>query len=91
MPGVLIAEALAQAGGFLLLNDPTHKGKLAVLTGIDKAKFRRQVRPGDQLRLEVELDRFKRGFGRCNAKATVDGQLAASMQISFAVVEQPSE
>ncbi len=86
MPGVLITEALAQAGVFLVMNSPS-EGKIPVLTGIDEAKFRKQVRPGDQLKLELELERLRRGFGRFKARATVDGELAAEMVISFAIVD----
>ncbi|OPZ13107.1 MAG: 3-hydroxyacyl-(acyl-carrier-protein) dehydratase FabZ [candidate division BRC1 bacterium ADurb.BinA364] len=88
MPGVLIAEALAQAGAIAMLGMPEYKGKIAVLTGIDGAKFRRLVKPGDQLRLEVEIDKIRRGFGKSAARATVNGELAAEMQISFAVVDR---
>jgi 3-hydroxyacyl-[acyl-carrier-protein] dehydratase len=93
MPGVLIAEALAQAGALALIGLPECRGKLAVLTGIDEAKFRRIVRPGDQLRLEVEIERFRRSFGRSKCRATVDGDLAAEMIVSFALVtpEQAQE
>ncbi len=87
MPGVLICEALAQAGVFLVSDTPD-SGKVPILTGIDEAKFRKQVRPGDQLRLEVTLERLRRGFGRYRARATVDGELAAEMVISCAVLDK---
>lgn len=86
MPGVLITEALAQAGVFLVSAEES-EGKVPVLTGIDEAKFRKQVRPGDQLRLELELERYRRGFMKYRAKATVDGELAAEMLISCAMVD----
>lgn len=87
MPGVLITEAMAQAGVFLASDGPD-SGKIPVLTGIDGAKFRRQVRPGDQLRIELEMERMRRGFGRFKGRATVDGDLAAEMTISFALVDK---
>lgn len=87
MPGVLIAEALAQTGAICLLSALEKRDKLAVLTGIDKAKFRRQVVPGDRLRLEVTIERFRRGFGKAHGQATVDGELAAEMIVSFAMVD----
>ncbi|MCX7014026.1 MAG: 3-hydroxyacyl-ACP dehydratase FabZ [Candidatus Sumerlaeota bacterium] len=87
MPGVLITEALAQAGAILAIVSSESQGKLAVLTGIEAAKFRRIVRPGDQLRLEVNLERVRRGFGRATAAATVEGDLAAEMTLSFALVD----
>lgn len=85
MPGVLIAESLAQTGAILLLNKPEFKGKLALFTGIDDFKFRRQVEPGDTLRLEVELLSFKLKLGKADAKAYVGEELAAGGTISFAV------
>ena len=87
MPGVLITEALAQAGVFLVSDTPAAGKKVPVLTGIDEAKFRKQVRPGDQLRLEIDLERMRRGFGRFKCRATVDGELAAEMIISCAIVD----
>ena len=88
MPGVLITEALAQAGAILLaLGAEDAKGKLAVLTGIENGKFRRVVRPGDQLRLEVTLERYRRGFGRASGVASVDGDMAAEVTLSFAFVD----
>lgn len=87
MPGVLIVEALAQcacAGG-LLLED--NKGKLGLFTGIDKMKFRRQVIPGDVLLLEIEFLAYRRGMGKVEVKASVDGAVAAEGIIKFALIE----
>jgi 3-hydroxyacyl-[acyl-carrier-protein] dehydratase len=87
MPGVLIVEALAQcacAGG-LLLED--NKGKLGLFTGIDKMKFRRQVIPGDVLLLEIEFLAYRRGMGKVEVKASVDGAVAAEGIIRFALIE----
>ena len=87
MPGVLICEALAQVGAVLLLSLPENRGKLGVFTGINNFKFRRQVVPGDKLELEAELLQYRHGMGKANVKATVDGQVAAMGEISFAVIE----
>lgn len=88
MPGVLITEALAQTGAVLLLSMEENRGKLGVFTGIDKFKFRRQVEPGDTLRLEAELISYRHRMGKASVKATVDGELAAAGEISFAVVDK---
>lgn len=90
MPGVLICEALAQAGAVLLLSMPENKGKIGVFTGINNFKFRRQVVPGDKLELSAELLQYRHGMGKANVKATVDGQVAAMGEISFAVIENKS-
>ena len=90
MPGVLIVEALAQVGAVALLQMPEHRGKLAFFAGIDGVRFKRQVVPGDVLRLEVELGKLRRGFGSGTATATVDGQLAAQGQLLFAVGDAPA-
>lgn len=87
MPGVLITEALAQVGAVMLLSMPENKGRLGVFTGINNFKFRRQVVPGDTLLLEAELVTYRHGMGKANVKATVDGQLAAGGEISFAVID----
>lgn len=87
MPGVLIAESLAQLGAVLLLSMPENKGKIGVFTGINNFKFRRQVVPGDTLRLEAELVVYRHGMGKANVKATVGDQVAAAGEISFAVVD----
>lgn len=87
MPGVLIVEALAQLGAVLALSKEENKGKLAVFTGINNFKFRRQVRPGDVLKLEIELGVFRHGMGKASAKATVDGELAAGGEIGFAIID----
>ncbi len=87
MPGVLICEALAQLGAVMLLSMPENRGKLGVFTGINNFKFRRQVVPGDTMLLEAELIQYRHSMGKANVKATVDGQVAAMGEISFAVVE----
>lgn len=85
MPGVLIMEALAQTGAVLLLSQEPFKGKLAYFAGMDKVRFKRQVVPGDVLRLEVELVQQRGSIGFASAKAYVGDQLAASGELMFAV------
>lgn len=87
MPGVLIVEALAQVGAVLALSMEENKGKLAVFTGMNNFKFRRQVKPGDTLLLEAELGSFRHGMGKASVKATVEGEVAAVGEIGFAIVE----
>ncbi len=84
MPGVLILEALAQASGIIILkSDPTltHEENLFLLVGIDNARFKRMVVPGDQLRLDVELVRNKRDIYKFQGIATVDGEVACSAEL----------
>lgn len=85
MPGVLIVEALAQVGGVALLKSEQFKGRLAFLTGIDNCRFKRQVIPGDQLKLEVEFVRLRGAMGKGHAIATVDGELVCETDILFAI------
>jgi len=87
MPGVLIVEAMAQVGAVSILGMEENKGKLAVFTGIDKMRFKKQVVPGDTLRMEVEMIAMKRGIGKAKAVAYVDEALAASGELMFAVLE----
>jgi 3-hydroxyacyl-[acyl-carrier-protein] dehydratase len=83
MPGVLIAEALAQVGAVAVLQTPTEEDRIPFLAGLDGFRFRRQVVPGDLLRLEVELTRVRGPAGRGRGRATVDGQLVAEGDIMF--------
>jgi 3-hydroxyacyl-[acyl-carrier-protein] dehydratase len=85
MPGVLIVEALAQAGAVVMLSKEENKGKIGFLAGIDKCRFKRQVKPGDQLKLEVEITRLKGPIGKGKAVATVDGEIACEAEIMFAI------
>lgn len=85
MPGVLIVEALAQVGAVAVLSLEENKGKLAFFGGIDKAKFRRQVVPGDRLRLETEIIKCKGPMGVGRAVATVDGKTACEAEIKFMI------
>src|SRR5690625_1059525 len=85
MPGVLILEALAQVGAIAVLNIEENKGKIGFLAGIDKCRFKRQVVPGDQLKLEVEIIRMKGPIGKGKGLATVNGELACQAEIMFAI------
>jgi len=89
MPGVLIVEALAQVGAVALLSMDEFAGRLAFFAGIDGVRFKRQVRPGDTLRLEVTLDAMRRGIGKGQATATVGGKIAARGALTFAVGDAP--
>ena len=87
MPGVLVVEAMAQAGCILLLNEVADReSKLVVFTGIERAKFRRPITPGDQLRIEVEVLSFRPRAGRMEGKAFIDGKLACEATLTCAVV-----
>lgn len=85
MPGVLIIEALAQVGAVAILSQPEWKGRTAYFAGIDKAKFKRKVLPGDVLRLELEIIKVKGPVGVGRAVAEVDGRLAAQGELTFAI------
>lgn len=85
MPGVLMIEAMAQAGAIAVLNKEENKGKLGFLAGVDKCRFKRQVRPGDQLKLEVEIVRVKGPIGKGKGTVTIDGELACEAEITFAI------
>lgn len=91
MPGVLILEALAQAAGVLALNSPEIdlEGKEHLFAGIDKARFKRMVVPGDQLRLEIETDKVRSSVITVHARALVDGEIAcvAKMMSGITVVK----
>ncbi len=86
MPGVLIVEAMAQVGAVSILGMEENKGKLAVFTGIDKMRFKKQVVPGDTLRMEVEMIGMKRGIGKAKATAYVEDKLAATGELMFAII-----
>ena len=86
MPGVLIVEALAQTGAVAILSLEENKGKNALFGGIDKLRFKRQVIPGDVLKLEVKIIKRKGPIGVGEAVATVDGVVAAKGELTFAIV-----
>lgn len=87
MPGVLILEAMAQAGGIMMLESTGDQGAICYLTTVDKAKFRRPVVPGDQLVLEVELERVVGKMGRVKGQALVDGAVVAEAVLGFIQAE----
>jgi 3-hydroxyacyl-[acyl-carrier-protein] dehydratase len=92
MPGVLVVEAMAQAGGMLMMAEmPDREKKLVVFTGIERAKFRRPVTPGDQLRIEVDVLSFRPRAGRMQGKAFVDGKLACEATLTCQVVPRMRE
>ena len=87
MPGVLVVEAMAQAGGVLLMSQlPDRDSQLVVFTGIERARFRRPVVPGDQLRIEVDVVAWRKTAGRMQGTAFVNGKRVAEATISCAVV-----
>jgi len=87
LPGVLMVEALAQLGGVAVLADPKFAGRLPLFGGIERARFRRQVVPGDLLELEVTLGRMSARAGRGSGRATVDGQEACRAELLFVLVD----
>jgi 3-hydroxyacyl-[acyl-carrier-protein] dehydratase len=87
MPGVLIIEALAQTGG-VLVHLLDNKGRIAILLGVSEAKFRKPVKPGDQLILKASLIHLSSKAGKVNAEAYVDGILVTQAQMSFALMEK---
>ncbi len=90
MPGVLIIESMAQVAGILIYRDlPDKDQKLIYFAGIENAKFRKPVMPGDQLRIEMELLARRANFGKMQGRATVDGKLAAEAVVQFAIAERP--
>ncbi|HEY7915835.1 MAG TPA: 3-hydroxyacyl-ACP dehydratase FabZ [Acidimicrobiales bacterium] len=87
LPGVLMVEALAQLGGVAVLADPKFAGKLPLFGGIERARFRRQVVPGDLLELEVTLGRMSARAGKGTGRATVGGQEACRAELLFVLVD----
>ena len=87
LPGVLIVESLAQVGATAVLADPRYAGKLPLFGGVEKAKFRRQVVPGDRLDLELEVTQLSARAGKGHGRATVEGQLACEAQLFFVIVD----
>ena len=85
MPGVRIVEALAQVGAAVMLSCPEFKGKLVYFGGIEHCRFRKKVVPGDVLMLEVEMIRQKGPLGVGKATATVDGKIAVTAELTFAI------
>lgn len=90
MPGVLIVEAIAQVGAIALLSLDEHAGKIAFFGGINNVRFKRQVKPGDTLTLQVELKQIRRGIGSGEGSATVDGEIACRGEFMFAIAPDPN-
>ena len=86
MPGVLIIEAMAQTGGVLMFSKEENKGKIPLFAGIDKARFKKSVYPGDQLIIKVEIIKMVMGVGKAKAEAYVDDNLVASAELMFTAV-----
>ncbi|WP_060788596.1 3-hydroxyacyl-ACP dehydratase FabZ [Geobacillus zalihae] len=91
MPGVLIVEALAQVGAVVLLQSEENRGRLAFFAGIDNCRFKKQVKPGDQLRLEVEILRVRGAIGKGKGIATVDGELVCETELMFALGDKRAD
>ena len=91
MPGVLIIEAMAQAACILLLAQPEYAGKTPYFAGIDEARFRRVVVPGDQLRIEVQVTKLKSRLGKTNVRCTVDGHVAAEAVLTCMLGDAPEK
>ncbi|ADL69962.1 3-hydroxyacyl-[acyl-carrier-protein] dehydratase FabZ [Thermoanaerobacterium thermosaccharolyticum] len=88
VPGVLIVEAMAQLGGITVMHGKKNNDMIGLFTGINKCKFKRVVKPGDQLKIEVEILSSKLNLVKAKGIATVDGELAAEAEISFMLVEK---
>ncbi|WP_425448001.1 3-hydroxyacyl-ACP dehydratase FabZ [Dethiothermospora halolimnae] len=88
MPGVLIVEAMAQVGAVAVMTLEENKDKLAVFTGIDKIRFKKQVRPGDTLKMEVELISMRRGIGKATAIAYVGEEVACKGTLMFGIIDK---
>ncbi|HZU80631.1 MAG TPA: 3-hydroxyacyl-ACP dehydratase FabZ [Acidimicrobiales bacterium] len=89
LPGVLMVESLAQLGGAAVLADERYRGKLPLFGGIDKARFRRQVVPGEVLDLEVEIGRLSARAGTGHGRASVDGVTACEVDLLFVIADTP--
>jgi len=90
LPGVLMCEAIAQVGAVALLTDERYVGKLPLFGGLDSARFRRQVGPGDTLELRVEMGRLSARAGKGSGTATANGELAGSCDLMFVIVDAAS-
>lgn len=90
MPGVLILESMAQVGAAILLMSPALAGRVPLIGAIDNVKFKRMVQPGDQLILNMEILWLRGGIGKTKGTATVDGELAASMEMTFKLAPRES-
>jgi len=86
-PGVLLLESIAQCGAVAVLADPVYTGRLPLFGGVESARFRRQVVPGDTVHLECEMTKLSARGGKGQGRATVDGQLAAETSLLFVIVD----
>jgi 3-hydroxyacyl-[acyl-carrier-protein] dehydratase len=87
LPGVLMVESLAQVGAAAVLQDPRYAGKLPLFGGVERARFRRQVVPGDTLELELNVTQLSARAGKGTGRASVGGQLACEAQLLFVIVD----
>ena len=87
MPGVLIVEALAQVSAVIMLMKEENRGKIGLFAGIDNCRFKKQVRPGDQLRLEVEMTRVRGLIAKAHAIATIDDEIVCEADVTFALFD----
>ncbi|PGZ08389.1 3-hydroxyacyl-[acyl-carrier-protein] dehydratase FabZ [Bacillus cereus] len=87
MPGVLIVEALAQVSAVIMLMKEENRGKIGLFAGIDNCRFKKQVRPGDQLRLEVEITRVRGLIAKAHAIATIDDEIVCEADVTFALFD----
>ena len=87
LPGVLMCEAIAQVGAYVVLSNPDMKGKLPLFGGLDGARFRRQVGPGDTLTLEVTLGRMSSRAGKGSGRALLNGEVACECELMFVLVD----
>ena len=87
VPGVLMCEAIAQLGAVALLSDDRYAGRLPLFGGMDKARFRRQVGPGDTLELEAEMTRLSSRAGRGSGRALLNGKVAAECDLMFVIAD----
>ncbi|MEA1012931.1 3-hydroxyacyl-ACP dehydratase FabZ [Bacillus cereus] len=87
MPGVLIVEALAQVSAVIMLIKEENRGKIGLFAGIDNCRFKKQVRPGDQLRLEVEMTRVRGLIAKAHAIATIDDEIVCEADVTFALFD----
>jgi 3-hydroxyacyl-[acyl-carrier-protein] dehydratase len=85
MPGVLVVEALAQTGAVLVMLDKANQGKVPFFARIDNCRFRQQVRPGDSLRLEVEVTSFRAPVGKAHGRALVNNSVVCEADLTFAL------
>jgi 3-hydroxyacyl-[acyl-carrier-protein] dehydratase len=90
-PGVLLIESMAQAAAVYMLSMPENKGKIPFFTGINEARFRREVVPGDQLRIEVEVLKIKSRVGKTMCKGYVDGQVAVEAELTCMLGDAPAQ